>query len=215
MAGARWAREAIRSGALGEVHEFTFEEGGRYGWPITTASAFLKELAGGGVLIDTGAHTLDLLWWWLGSSRVKAYRDDNQGGVEADCEVELELENGGSGKVTLSRTRTLANTARINGALGRLEVSLVDNRVSTDPARLAKRVHDGFRGDRLPQQSSSDLFVAQLAGWLQTLGGASSGAVPAEDGLQTLRIIRACYERRLPLKLPWMCGIDGDGTGSW
>jgi predicted dehydrogenase len=63
---ARFARWVIESGILGPVESFDFREGNIYSWPVASDFFFRKETAGGGVLFDTGAHTLDLLLWWLG-----------------------------------------------------------------------------------------------------------------------------------------------------
>jgi predicted dehydrogenase len=204
LAGARWVQAVVGSGALGSIESFRFEEGGRYNWPIATDSSFRKESAGGGVLIDTGAHTLDLLQWWLGESRIVEYRDDNFGGVEADCRIELELAAGGRGTVELSRTRAMPNTAWISGDRGSLEVSLVENRVVTDPPAIAQQVFAELRADRLPEQSFEDLFVGQFEAWLRTVAGDAGGAVPATEALATMRLISDCYANRQRLDLSWM-----------
>jgi predicted dehydrogenase len=204
LAGARWVEAVLKSGMLGSIESFRFEEGGRYNWPIATDSSFRKESAGGGVLIDTGAHTLDLLQWWLGEARVLEYRDDSCGGVEADCRIELELVAGGRGTVELSRTRALPNTAWISGEHGSLEVSLIENRVITDPSTIAQQVVAELRADRLPQQSFEDLFVGQLEAWLRTVAGEDGVAVPATEALATMRLSSDCYGIRQPLEMNWM-----------
>ena len=204
LAGARWVEAVLKSGMLGSIERFRFEEGGRYNWPIATDSSFRKESAGGGVLIDTGAHTLDLLQWWLGEARVLEYRDDSCGGVEADCRIELELVAGGRGTVELSRTRALPNTAWISGEHGSLEVSLIENRVITDPSTIAQQVVAELRADRLPQQSFEDLFVGQLEAWLRTVAGEDGVAVPATEALATMRLSSDCYGIRQPLEMNWM-----------
>src|SRR5919201_676878 len=54
----RFARQVVASGTFGAVRTFDFAGGGEFWWPIASDFFFRKETAGGGVLVDTGAHTL-------------------------------------------------------------------------------------------------------------------------------------------------------------
>ena len=126
----QFAKWVIDSGLLGQITSFSFQDGFVYAWP-TASDAFLrKELAGGGVLIDLGAHTLDQLLWWLGEVESFDYADDSYGGVEADCILELVLKSGAKGRVELSRTRDLSMRAFIKGDKAELDFSLVRNSIS-------------------------------------------------------------------------------------
>jgi predicted dehydrogenase len=111
---------------------------------------------------------------------------------------------GGRGTVELSRTRALPNTAWISGEHGSLEVSLIENRVITDPSTIAQQVVAELRADRLPQQSFEDLFVGQLEAWLRTVAGEDGVAVPATEALATMRLSSDCYGIRQPLEMNWM-----------
>jgi predicted dehydrogenase len=211
LAAARWVQAALAAGVLGTIESFRFEEGGRYNWPIATDSSFRQETAGGGVLIDTGAHTLDLLQWWLGDSDVVDYRDDSYGGVEADCRIELELAVGGRGTVGLSRTRAMPNTAWISGSRGSLEVSLIENRIVTDPPSLARQSFADFRADRLPEQGFEELFVGQLEGWMRAMRGDTGDTVSATEALATMGLIADCYANRRSLEMGWMQPVSSGG----
>ena len=125
---AAFAKAAIEAGLLGRLLDFDVREGNVYDWAVSSDFLFRPEAAGGGVLRDTGAHTLDLLIWWLGDVFVSAYEDDSFGGVEANCKMRLETAGSVSGSVELSRTRDLRNTAILRGDHGRLEVDLRKNR---------------------------------------------------------------------------------------
>ena len=84
----------MESGILGRIESFDFREGTIFDWPATTNSFWRREAAGGGVFADLGAHVLDLLLWWLGDFTSVTYADDSQGGVEADCRLELTMKSG-------------------------------------------------------------------------------------------------------------------------
>src|SRR5713226_7943556 len=91
---SRFVKWAIDSEFIGRIHSIDMRDGCAYSWPITTDFPFRKETAGGGVLMDTGVHTLDQLLWWMGDIDSLEYYDDNYGGVEAECELHLTFKSG-------------------------------------------------------------------------------------------------------------------------
>src|SRR5215813_5645005 len=72
---AKVIRDWIRNERLGRLRSFRILEGEIYGWPAVSDSFFHRETAGGGVLIDAGAHTLDLVLWWMGEADAVEYWD--------------------------------------------------------------------------------------------------------------------------------------------
>jgi nucleoside-diphosphate-sugar epimerase len=108
--------------------------GGR--WPYASAAALSPE-AGGGVLLDFGVHLLDLLLWWLGDLRAVSARDDAQGGIETESEVELALANGAPLVLELSRGRDLRDTVVVECAHATVEIGVFE------PALLRLTMRDG------------------------------------------------------------------------
>ena len=202
---ARWAKRVIDAGALGAVRRFDVRHGHIYSWPVASSFFFIREAAGGGVLVDAGAHMLDLARWWLGPVSGLAYRDDDHGGVEADCEVGVRLACGAEGFFELSRTRELRNTAILEGDAARLEIGLDRNILHAEPASLLDLRFDGLTGRSLPGQRFQDLFRAQLANWLAAIAGREELLAPAEDGLHAVALIERCYAvGTQELELPWL-----------
>jgi predicted dehydrogenase len=105
----RLIRDWIRNERLGRLLSFRILEGEIYSWPAVSDSFFQREAAGGGVLIDAGAHTLDLVLWWMGEADAVEYWDDAAGGVETNCVLKLRMRNGASGYIQMSRDWPLAN----------------------------------------------------------------------------------------------------------
>src|SRR5262249_29764820 len=105
---------------------FNVTEGHVFDWPSATLGSMKRDLAGGGVLIDTGSHTLDQLLFFLGTvPELLEYRDNAYGGVETDCELRLRLRCGDrevEGHVTLSWTRELRNVFQLDFTHGRVEL---------------------------------------------------------------------------------------------
>ena len=198
-------KRIIEAGRLGDVRHFEFCEGCVYDWPAAS-DFYLRPEAGGGVLADTGAHVLDLLLWWLGDWSSVVYRDDAQGGVEADCELELDLSSGARGIVELSRTRNLSNLARIEGTDGSLEVSLD---FWTPSLRLK-----GFAGCQtengwfdycwLNRPTFADVVRWQLEDFVEAIRLGRSPRVPGTEGRKAIALIESCYASRQLLSQPWM-----------
>ena len=99
----------LSSGLFGAVQSFRVIEGEKYSWPAQSRSFFKRSEAGGGVLIDAGAHTIDLLMWWLGEVMSFEYSDDAMGGVEANCLINMHMCSGANGTIQMSRDWPLSN----------------------------------------------------------------------------------------------------------
>jgi predicted dehydrogenase len=205
----RLVKRIIGEGWLGTLRSFSLEYGSVFNWPVASGSVWKKEHAGGGVLIDSGPHMLDLLLWWLGDVVDVEYRDDSLGGVEADCTLSLALQGPTGvvrGDVVLSRLRALTSAAHIVSDRFVLECRLhgqyqVRIRPSTwDGTALA------FASDFGTPQGDSyrQLFVEQLRGFAKTILEGSDPIVSGESVLGSLALIERCYRERKPQDLPWL-----------
>ncbi len=201
----QFARAAIAEGLLGKVEGFDFREGNVYNWPVASDFFFRREAAGGGVLVDTGAHTLDTLLYLLGDFAEVEYFDDAEGGVDANCLLNIRLQDGTAGTVELSRTRRLRNTAVIRGTRATLELSPNSNQAKLSPHDqehvLAGSVEDPGRSDQV--QDYLHLLASQLQDFLAAI---KTGRAPMADGPSaaiSVRLMEACYNQRKPLVLPW------------
>ena len=204
---AQWVKAMLDAEILGRIESFEFREGLVYDWPVASDFFFRKETAGGGVLMDTGAHTLDMLLWWLGDVADLQYCDDSYGGVEADCEVHLTMESGGRGVVELSRTRDLRNTAIVEGERGTLEFHFHQNWVALRlPNATTGLAGYAFWSEPAGEavQGLGDLFRSQLEDWLGAIRDKRAPAVSGMQARRSVALIEECYARRERLRLPWM-----------
>jgi predicted dehydrogenase len=205
----RFVRWAVENRVLGDITSFDIRDGGKFNWPLATDFFFRKDVAGGGVLIDTGVHTLDQLLWWLGDIQDFEYYDDNAGGVESECELRLTLKSGARGVIELTRTRAVRGTAIVRGERGELEIGLNWNTVSLRfadaPWRLAG-LGVPLPGVESAEQSQIDLIVAEHDDFFAAIRGDHAPEVDGRQGRRTSAWIEACYRARRPLALPWMLG---------
>lgn len=224
----RWVKGLVDSGALGRVEGFDVREGESYhkhsrGRVLAERAAdgageyspafWDLGTAGGGVLLETGSHTLDTLLWWLGDGRLISYRDDSLGGVESDAVIEMELAGGAKGVAEISRTRDLRNTAVITGSRGRVEVALHRNEiVDVWPTDLLGFELDGRSGADLPEESLRwDLFPRELDDWRRAMVSGGQPFVSGESAIPAIGMIDSCYRNRRPLGRKWAVGAPRAG----
>ena len=157
------AKKLIEANTLGKIKSFDIREGNIYNWPVASDFMFSAE-AGGGILADTGAHTLDFVLWCLGDVKSVEYYDDNLGGVEAECILHLQMKSGAKGVVELSRLRNLRNTAIISGEKGEIELHLRRDEIFFHPGseQSYKSLEDLPRLTNTMARKWADCFPAQI-----------------------------------------------------
>ena len=204
-AASRFVKQLLDEGWLGQIRSFDVREGAIYSWPVASDFFFRQEAAGGGVLVDTGAYTLDMLLWWLGDYEGVEYYDDAMGGVEANCELHLTLKNGVKGIVELSRTRALRNTCLIKGECGILEIGVGFNpTVCLELCDRSARLEGRVLAQRFSQESFLDVMRQQLEDFARAVFGEGQPFVPGEEGRRSIALFEACYKAQQPLELPWL-----------
>ena len=201
----RFTKEIMTRGILGSIESFDFKEGAIYNWPVASDFFFRKDAAGGGVLIDTGAHTIDSLLDWLGDFAEVKYFDDAEGGVEANCLLQLKMRSGATGTVELSRTRQLRNTAIIHCEHASVEVALGGNELNLT-LRGQPQVLRGVTANlNRPRENQNYLrtIADQLQDWVDAINENRHPFVTGESAARSIRLIETCYKARKPLVLPW------------
>ena len=200
------AKLLLSKNLIGPVRRFEILEGNVYDWPVASDFFFRKKTAGGGVLMDTGAHTFDMLLWMFGDVADLEYRDDAFGGVEADCEVSLTMANGVEGYVELSRTRNLPTELLIEGERGRMIVAYKTDQLTLeiDGERLPPFTMPTTDADGQAVSIWQFMIAQQLDNWVRSIQGCGTALVPGEEGRKVVDFIERCYANRRPLNLPWL-----------
>jgi predicted dehydrogenase len=181
------ARSLVSMGLIGQVTGFAASEGGRFTW--TAVSGYTTRDKCGGVLWDTGAHTLDMALFASGLDRVGEFaieevavrRDTAEPSADFDGRFALRTTEGlVAGHVHVSRTEVLPNCVTVSGSRGSVSfVTELDDRVRLTTARGSTVLSAGehysdllqcfdveLRRILLSEEAdafSADAFVCQIA----------------------------------------------------
>lgn len=197
----REIRERLRSGSLGGTVRVDANEGDRFDWPSATPAMFGSRSGGKGLLLDIGAHALDLMVWWFGSDlEIEDYLDDSLGGSEAsvlvvlrghDCRIEVRLS-------WLAKQR---NVYRFTGDAGALTWNVYD----LDEIKLGVGGAGQGRSVRLHStaRSFADLAPAVLRDFLTAAEHGTAPMASASDVLPSMRLMETCYAQRRTFDMPW------------
>ncbi len=186
---------------LGDIKTFVIEEGSVFNWPVQGSGFYDHQISGGGVLMDNGAHLLDACLWWLGDYQRVTYKDDAQGGVEAECDLNITLTNGAKGRVSMSRLRQLSNKIDVVGEQGALSMNLatgkIDLQINGSPIALQGEAVQ--QGNQKPM-TTVELFEYQYNALYKTIKNKSADEqeelVLGQTCLESIRLIDECYRNR-------------------
>ncbi|HTE39319.1 MAG TPA: Gfo/Idh/MocA family oxidoreductase [Steroidobacteraceae bacterium] len=121
-------RKLIATGMLGAVQSISVIEGGRYSWAVQ--SDYITSDPIGGVLFDTGSHTLDMALFACGldetvlrTSVTDVWRDRSEPSHELKAKAQVYADSQQIDlEIHLSRYQALANRIRIELQHGRIDV---------------------------------------------------------------------------------------------
>jgi len=211
MAATSAIRDLLSRAIIGELESFYCFEGGPFQWPARSTHYFDKSI--GGVLLDLGVHTMDLLIWWLGRPVEIAYEDDAIGGVEANCRIRISY-RGFRGEVRLSRDWPRPNTYVFRGSKGwitwpvneadRVQIGLHNSPYILDASLQKLSEKSNAPAIASPADNFHQSYVTQIRNVICALAGEEMLAVSAQDALESIKVIEHCYKNRTLLPMSWM-----------
>ncbi|MEZ5963999.1 MAG: Gfo/Idh/MocA family oxidoreductase [Planctomycetota bacterium] len=200
------ARQMVREGRIGDV--VLFEN--TFGAPVDMTRRWNSDpkVSGGGVLIDNGAHAVDIARFFLGPMiRVFAHFGRRVQGVPVEDSVTLQLEAAGGSAVTihLSWSVDIGNDHFISvcGSRGTLQVGWTGSRYRLHGQRQWTQFGTGY--------DKRQAFARQLQDFAWSVTRPEHDAmVRSDDALDSVRTIEAAYraarvERWIPVQ-----GYSGD-----
>jgi predicted dehydrogenase len=197
------AKKLLDRGLIGEVTKVDAEEGSSSDWPRSQAY-FDPALAGGGALLDTGVHSIDLIRWLVGEFDDVEYKGNGaEDRVESDAELQFLLATGATGKISVSRNRTLLQKLTIVGTEGSLEIGLWEPSLGV---RCGKgKVFENFERldvavSRRPPLDTS--FVDQLRNVVSAVRGEEQLLVNGAEGMSAVEVVCRAYQGDASTPLP-------------
>ena len=183
------ARELVRSGALGRVLRIESAYGIKLGGGWRTDPA----LAGGGSLYDVGIYCLNAARYLLGEdpvrvSHAQAVRDER--GLEREVQWTSEFASGAKAVCTSSYVREMADTLRIVGERGWLQLAPAFGH--RERFRLRGEV-DGQTIDERTPKSLASHFRLEAEHLAAVVRGSATLLTPGEDGLADMVAMEAIY----------------------
>lgn len=180
---------------LGEIQSVDVEDGNPFAWVADTYTFF--DPKNGGVLADMGVHYLDLLYHLFGGLTATDYKDDAEGGVEANSTYHLKTPNHVPVSLKLSRTHTLKNKFEVKGTNGRLWIEKDQFAFcyfeGQDQTTHQIKVNDAFADTKLNYIFEA-CFIEQLTRLLEQ----DKSLVNIEEATAVVSLIEWAYQKRSP-----------------
>lgn len=181
------AKELITSGNLGKIISFRLMFGGDMDMSGTWYAN--PEVSGGGVIIDTASHALDLTSYLFGeveSIKTKVNKQQNIA-VEDTANLELTLKNYGHGMIDISWSLPVP-------ALSYLEIFGTEGAALLDFKGISYRLKTWGEWKRIENKGNpKQAFSQQIENFVNAMTGAVSKIIANEDGLKTQQLIEMAY----------------------
>lgn len=182
------ARRMVQSGAIGEILLFENQFTGLVDMSQRWNSR--PELSGGGVLIDNGTHSLDILRYFLGpvdQVMVVEGKRIQKLPVEDTVHVFARAESGALGSIDLSWSLTKASPwyVNIHGSRGGIQVGWKESLHRLDNATSWTRYGSGY--------DKTAAFRGQLENFIAAMRGQQTLVITPEEGLESVQAVRAAY----------------------
>jgi predicted dehydrogenase/nucleoside-diphosphate-sugar epimerase len=196
---------------FGHVSRFHFQHGSLGGWSPVSGYNLDRTASGGGVLVVSGAHFLDLMLYWFGYPDECEMLDDATGGPEAHCVVTVRYRSAGrqfDGTVRLSKIFDLNPGFVIDAERGRVQLGVDTSRLLFRPRE------DGPFQIVLEPRGQVDFplgvsnFQLQLEDFVVACHGKRSPLVDGYQGLLSVRLLDQLYSTRKCLKEPCLLNAE-------
>lgn len=197
----REIKRIIEAGELGRPIAATWTEGKKYNWPTSSGFYFTQQsrnnLPPPGILLDIGAHVIDLLCWWFGDNpSVVDCRTDSFGGPEARVTLVVDFA-GVKVQTDLSYYQKMTNGYRLEFEGGHIEGN------AWDPHRFMLHRRDQ-KTRTVTRSRIADPAAHMIANFVGAIGGRNAPSVTGRDVLPSIKVIADAYRGAQSYDAPWL-----------
>jgi predicted dehydrogenase len=200
-------KELLSKGELGEPLAIKYFEGEEFSWPTVSGFYFDTRVSSKGVLLDRGAHVLDLICWWLDAKpKILISENDSFGGREAAARIQFAHKKC-LGEVKLSLLGKIPCVFSIECEQGTISGDIYDfqsiilNTKSGREKRLKFKTNEKYY---------TDFGYTIVMNFLNVLSNNAYPLVSGEDVLKSLEWIDDCYAVATRFNMPWYDFIESD-----
>ncbi len=201
-----WARDFLESGALGRIHGF-HNIFSRY-TPMAGRWNSVSSISGGGVIIDNGTHSLDILCYFAGlPARIRAWESGRDQGlpVEENARLSVETESGVHGEIELSWDKDSSSDwfITISGTLGELMIGWKESRYRLHSSPEWVTFGKGY--------DKTEVFARQVNNFINVFEGKDAPCTSPDEIISVVSAIEAAY--RSLISSEWVCISDFEEAG--
>ena len=195
----RHVKSILDARELGAVRSIRMEDGSPFEWPSVSGFYTLDSKNARGVLFDRGAHTLDILCYWLGKApEVVLAEYDSFGGAEALFKLKLSAD-GVDVNTRFSRLFRLENRYVITCDNGTISGGMFDwSRIELEQGGRREEVLTGQKG-----MVYEDILRELIDNFVAAASGLGEPVFPASDVAPSIGVIQQAYDKASRFVLPW------------
>lgn len=200
-------KELLEAGYFGAIRRFHYQEGSVGGWSPVSGYIADRKASGGGVLMVVGTHFIDRMLYWFGYPDTCDLVDDSNGGPEAHCIARFHYRKWDT---SFEGTLLLSKTVAMKAGLV-IETERGDIIFPMGRAPLYFRPRDNEKVTTVLCPSAHRTFPLakgdaqlQIENFVDACRGKGAPMVDGRQGLLSVRLLRALYERRTPLPERWV-----------
>jgi predicted dehydrogenase len=205
----REIKRLIEADELGKPVAASWVEGAKLDWPTKSGFYFTQRPRNGlpppGILLDVGAHVIDLLCWWLGPEpAVVECRTDSFGGPEARARLVLKFSQA-KAQADFSYYQKMINTYTIECERGKISGDVFYDHLFTLVRDAAKPKIIRLARSRVTFQMHA---LGMISNFVAAVAGRDRPFVSGRDVLPSIRAITQGYKEAQGFDAPWLPRLD-------
>lgn len=198
-------KQMLAAGELGVVHSIQMLQGEKFGWQSLTGFYIDPSVSSKGVLLDLGAHIIDLLCWWLeGKPDLVEFHDDSFGGPESVAYVKARANDCQIG-IKLNRLTDVRSYYSFQGSRGTIECN-PDDWSSLKWTTSDRKVTEMIFPSR--ERTYKEFVGTLVKNFIAVVEGKENPLIQAKDVCHSIELIDECYSKRQRFSLPWVENIQ-------